>query len=333
LLVKAKAPGKLILSGEHSVVYGAPALAVALEQSIHLKFTSNSTDLITITTDNSRYTYKIDNLQRLKVNLDSNYQQFIDGQLNISEVLESPENLLFYTLAYCGFSQAGNIDLSSSIPIGAGMGSSAACITAMINLCEKISNSPASSVTAFAQKVRFCERLQHGRGSLIDAATISLGGIVQVYNDQAKPLDINLGSNWYIWNSGTPRSSTGEVVEFVGKNHGKSAIWTQFAEVTDKLKTTLKDNQLEQIKTLVMQNHQLLCQIGVVPETIQMLINKIESLGGCAKVCGAGSIDGNTAGQVLLYLPNLDVDKIAQKLMLDLQPLKQTNQGAYCEHN
>ena len=69
----------------------------------------------------------------------------------------------------------------------------------------------------------------------------------------------------------------------------------------------------------------------MVPTEVAKLIERIERLGGAAKVCGAGAHTGQNAGQILVFLPDQNVDEISEKIGISLTTLEQQSDGAYRE--
>jgi len=132
----ARAPAKLIISGEHSVLYGQPAIAMAVNRytttttawrdtpNIHFKFL----DLAYAKT----HTFKT--LQILAKQLRSDYVDFLDGKCSIGEVLKRPFELLQYSVSNLiehlnlKLPRGMEISVDSSIPVGCGMGSSASAV-------------------------------------------------------------------------------------------------------------------------------------------------------------------------------------------------------------
>ncbi|MFW1677889.1 mevalonate kinase [Pontibacter sp. JAM-7] len=324
--MKAQAPGKLILSGEHSVVYGAPALAMAVQERVEVSFTPApcSEQLTFLSPVFAETSIALSSLSGWRMQLDQAYQQFLDGQLSMSEVLGQPIELLFYILSLYP-PTGGCFTLNSSIPTGAGLGSSAAVIAAMLQC------TPARLLErcAFMQQVRFCERLQHGRGSLLDAATVTFGGAVKVQNDRVSAVSLPLGSGWCRMDTGRPDCSTGDVVEQVRLRYAESHIWNEFADLTDQIEQNWL--RVDKVIGLIRDNHRLLQQIGVVPDRVAALIQQIENLGGAAKVSGAGAHRGDQAGQVLVFLPE-DVSINTCEAVTGIRPvvLQQSARGAWC---
>jgi mevalonate kinase len=325
--MKAQAPGKLILSGEHSVIYGAPALATAVSQSVTVSFTETAQDSLRIKASSaSSNVIPLPELPTLIATLNDRYEHFLRGDCAIGQLLNSPSDLLFYTLAHAGIKCSGDILINSSIPIGAGMGSSAAVIAALWVLAKKVMAEPCTKQQVFEQ-VRFCERLQHGRGSAIDAAAVTFGGCVRVQREKVAQMPITLDEHWYIWNSGTPFNTTGETVAAVRAEFAQSEIWAQFSTVTEALESALLSDNRTDILQLIKANQNLLEQIGVVPAKVSNLIHQIEQCGGAAKICGAGALRGDAGGQVLIYLPNGNPESL-ESLGLNAIPLLQQEEGA-----
>lgn len=335
-MLSAKAPGKLILSGEHSVVYGAPAIAIAVTNSVTAAFTPSESEFLNLKSSafvdtSSHNSMLFANLCGLVEKLDQRFDQFLQGTLPIQSVIDSPQELLFYTAYQAGIKQPGLISLKSDIPTGAGMGSSAAVIAALLKMFELASNTELSESvkSTFFQKVKYCERLQHGRGSAVDAAAVTYGGMIKVKGDSVSPVAVALGQGWYRYNTGTPCCSTGETVAFVRRRFADSKIWADFAQITDAFEAS--EGKVESLYSAIKANHRLLKQIDVVPTNIADLIDRIEGLGGAAKICGAGAHTGQAAGQILVFLPDQNVDEVNQELGLSLISLKQQTDGAIRE--
>lgn len=311
---RARSPGKIILSGEHSVVYGAPAIVVAIARYTTVEFTllRESNSIKTLIAGLPHIAdYPLQHLTKIKNKLDKRFHQFSNGNLPVKNILSRPEDLIIYTLAslaqhlpipgprtHLPLPNPGRLQTHSELPLGAGMGSSAAAIAATLVLYESLLNRPLTPEQRF-ERIRFCERLQHGKGSTIDAAAVTYGGIQKLENQHPSPLNTRL-THWYYTLHGIPIVSTGEVVAHVRQHHAHdTALWQQFSTTTNALEQTLIQQQNP--RDAIRENHRLLTHIGVVPTSAQTLIETIEHNGGAAKISGAGAHMGENAGIIIAY--------------------------------
>lgn len=328
---RAHSPGKLILSGEHSVLYGQPALAMAIAEYTEVWFRPlDLGDGIKTAFENLSegqiYPFKL--LSRFKSSLDKKFDQFARGELAVHKILTRPDDLAVYTLASLlqdnptGAAQLpglgamhqlpypGQLGSKSSLPIGAGLGSSAAVVAATTVLFETLLGRPKTMQERY-DRVRFCERLKHGKAGPIDAAAVVRGGLVYVGAEGLEDPKISAshgllnGNGWYSVLHGRPESSTGECVSYVRDAHGEDkGLWDSFGACTRALTKALQAGS--DPSDVIKENQRLLEHIGVVPQTTQAFIREIEARGGVAKVCGAGSVKGEQGGAVLVHMPDAD---------------------------
>ncbi|BBB30612.1 mevalonate kinase [Neptunomonas japonica] len=323
--MRACAPGKIILSGEHSVVYGAQAVAVAIQKHTTVSFkplTESNTINTLFAGISSGVHYPLHALGSLKEKLDSRFESFAQGLLPIQNILTKPDDLLMYTLSSLvhhlpvpgrASTQSylplpGRLSSTTELPLGSGMGSSASAIAATLVLFERLLEKPLGIDQRF-EMVRFCERLQHGRGSAIDAAAVTYGGMNHIHHGNVNRLDASLGDGWYWIFTGKPQVSTGECVQYVrSRFEDDNQLWNDFSQVTSTLIKHLAEPP--RVIDCVKENHRLLCQIGVVPDSAKALVERIEASGGAAKISGAGAHKGVAGGLVLAFLPSQVVNTL-----------------------
>ena len=329
----AHSPGKLIVSGEHSVLYGAPALAMAVARytEVWFKPVGLGEGLRTAFANLSDgVTYPLAFLQSFKSKLDRRFDQFARGELQVHKVLSHPDDLAVFTLATLlhekptevetipGFGAMGQLPAPgelgsrSDLPIGAGMGSSAAVVAATTILFETLLQKPKTPEERYT-RVRFCERLKHGKAGPIDASSVVYGGLLRVPGpgQMAEPLTLDddhslfAGAGWYWVLHGSPFSVTGECVSAVAEAHGQDRpLWDAFADCTKAIEHALTTDA--DPRAVIKENQRLLERIGVVPDETQRLIAEVEALEGAAKICGAGAVRGDQGGAVLVYLPDAE---------------------------
>jgi mevalonate kinase len=103
----------------------------------------------------------------------------------------------------------------------------------------------------------------------------------------------------WIINTGRPESTTGECVSAVREKWEKSSIWDEFAAATTAISQSIMSNDHDSLRSGIKNNHSLLEQIGVVPKKVSSFITALTKQSGAAKISGAGSIRGDTAGIIL----------------------------------
>jgi mevalonate kinase len=273
--MKAIAPGKLILSGEHAVVYGRPALAMAVDRSAQCVITTQPLHQVSFElpdlAESGSFTLRA--LGELRTRVLRNYQQFLGGELSIRT--------------------------QSNIPIGCGMGSSAATV-----LCElraighyfRVEFRP-DWVLKYSLEA---ERLRHGYASGVDAHMSLHGGCALFRNGEARAVPLPRVP-LYLVHTGVPQTGTGEAVVEVRRRFRHAPIWSDFEAVTLAMEQALRANDLAAIQRAVRENHRLLVRIGVVPARVQRFVQEVEARGGAAKVSGAGAVAGDAAGVVLVF--------------------------------
>lgn len=212
--VLVSAPGKIILFGEHSVVYGKKAIATSLDLRTSLKSEETSQDLIILNLPalNSKLVWQLSAGQSLKSSVeplldahtdlsshvDQEVLQKINNFLNIQHEDAKSENMAVVAFLYllvtiyhkCALERI-TITVESSLPLSAGLGSSASycvCLAAAIltrrgnilssNIEEgtELSDDDKKTVNKWAF---LAEHLLHGKPSGIDNSVATFGKAIE----------------------------------------------------------------------------------------------------------------------------------------------------------
>ena len=305
--MKAIAPGKLILSGEHAVVYGKPAIAMAVDrcaQAVIAPSPSGEEVAINLQDLHLAESFPVRTLRDLKGRIGKNYRQFLDGQLSIREVLHKPIELFQYAFItildalHLTVAQGLDIQLRSNIPIGCGMGSSAATVLSVLRSVGHYFRVEFRPEWYLAYSLE-AENLQHGHASGLDSYISIHGGCARFQDGRAEKMPLPR-MPIHLVHTGAPAVTTGECVEQVRQQFGNSTVWSEFEDVTREMESALRANDLAAIQASIRDNHRLLTGIGVVPSRVQEFVKAVEQQDAAAKICGAGAVAGDSAGIVLV---------------------------------
>lgn len=338
--VRVSTPGKLILMGEHAAVYGAPALVTAI--GLRLETRLERTDQPGVEMDLPA----IDHREHLSA---AEVDDYCQSQRRAWEAHAAnpgpdtfaalddgePARLVRVAIGECA-ELLGELDglrlrVVSDLPLGAGLGSSAAAAVGITAAAAALVGEPLrwSRVGILAMQV---ERRQHGIPSGIDAATVFHGGVLSALRREddldfePQPARPDLLRQIHVVNTGAPAESTGEVVASVAQRRADSpakfeATLEAMADATERFRQLITAPQTESADLLdpVCDYQRCLESIGVVPDPVKEIAREIERSGGAAKVSGAGALSGTCAGCLLIILP--PEDELPTELEAILAPL------------
>lgn len=333
-----KAPAKVILSGEHSVVYGKPCLVTAVDLFASCEVFPSQSNRINLNLEDlkQKASSTLCYLRELKERLLDNYNACLNGRLSIRKVLQKPTELFQFALItlidtfQMELEKGFFLNIKSDIPIGCGMGSSAATLISFIKAIAGFFGIDAKGDWL----LKLCtevEKLQHGHSSGVDAHISINGGLCRFQQGAAVSLPVDQ-KPLFLVNTGKPKSTTGQAVMAVKNAFENSSIWQDFEQVTLLLEKALTKQDYELFDKQIAENHRLLVKLGVVPEKVSSFITEVERLGKSAKICGAGAVCGNTAGIVLVSGAS-NIDALCKRY--DFTPLKVAPQstGAHVIHS
>jgi len=325
--MKAVAPGKLILSGEHAVVYGKPAIAMAIDRSAVFEVTPQAGDRISFdlpgVTDDESFTLLA--LRDLKRRVENKYREFLNGDIGIGYVLSAPADLFRFAFINTLDGLHRTLDsglvlkLRSSIPMGCGLGSSAATVLSELRAMGHFLRVDFKPDWYYEYSLE-AEKMQHGKPSGVDSYISLHGGCARFEQGVARSIALPR-MKMFMVQTGIPQSTTGECVMEVERKFRNSGIWSEFETVTNAFEEALQRNNVQKMHWLVRENNRLLAAIGVVPLKVQQFIRDIEAWGGSAKVCGAGSVTGENGG-IVLVIADVQPTDICQKYGYAVSPLR-----------
>ncbi len=238
--------GKLILCGEHAVVYGHPALAFAVTLSTTVRLHPHEGPTV----------------------VDSPHA---DPRVRDALCTVLPE-------------QGLRAEVETDVPVGRGMGSSAALAVAVVR-----AQHPELEGQALIDAAMPIERAFHGNPSGLDVAVSALGGGLLFRRGPPMSMEPVALGDWsvVVLDSGVPGDTRALVAGVAARRPGIDPQLQRIGDLVLEARDHLHD--AASLGALLDENHALLRSIGVSTPALDELVALARRAGACgAKLAGAG---------------------------------------------
>jgi len=265
----SSAPGKMILLGEHAVVFGQPAIAVAVNLRLRCRM-----------------------------------EPATSSTLNGAPLSEISHSYVHHAIRLSGHEGPLALTTASEIPSGSGLGSSAAVSTSLLALL--LSRRGSFSGEDVARKAFEVELAVQGRASPVDTSTSVHGRGVLIDNAPGENLLWRIQKDsreWYVHHCDVPRltfvigftgirASTGPLVAKVKRYHDRTVfardIIQEIGQLTREGITRLRRGDAVGLGELMTKDHRLLTILGVSSPELDRLVSAALPDSYGAKLTGAG---------------------------------------------
>ena len=274
------APGKIILFGEHAVVYGRPALAVPVTQ-LHADVEISDAD------PNSVGIW----IHAPDVNLHAELNR-LPSEHPIAAVIHN----LFFLSRVSPFPNL-EIKIASSIPVASGLGSGAAVTVALTRaLSAHIHYAMTDEeVSAFAYEI---EKLHHGTPSGIDNTVVTYAKPVYFVKGQpietfqvGEPFTIVIGDTGI---SAPTKESVSDVRRLWEANKAKwENVFDEVADIAFAARHVIGEGRIKMLGTLMDKNHAYLQEMTVSSTELDNLVSTARQAGALGAKLSGGGRGGN----------------------------------------
>ncbi len=294
----AHAPGKIILFGEHAVVYGQPAIAVPVTQ---VRATARVTPdikgdpgIILIQAPNVDLDTRLDELD-----LDHPFAAAIEGVTNTLGISQIP---------------ACTLRVTSTIPVASGLGSGASVSVAIIRALAGFLGQPLADeqVSAIAFEV---EKIHHGTPSGIDNTVVTYSKPVYFIKGQpiatfniTKPFTIIIADSGI---ASPTKETVGDVrVGWQADPKKYETLFAAVGSITKSARDAIEGGHPTRLGPLMDENHELLQEMGVSSPQIDKMISAAKEVGAI----GAKLSGGGRGGNIIALVPSERANDIAHAL-------------------
>lgn len=275
---EGRSPGKIILFGEHAVVYGRPAIAVPFN-AVEARTT------ICEATGEGLIIHAPDVGEVIRLSQDIDHPLAIMARL-VLETLEADE-------------PDAQMTIRSTIPVASGLGSGAAVSAALGSALSNYLARPLPTPT-LSSLVFEVEKLHHGTPSGIDNTVVCYEQPVYFVKEQpVEMLHVQDSFSLVIADTGIPSATKESVgaVRAAWKQDRETyeAIFDEVGSIVMDARVAIETGQLAQLGPLMIRNQKLLRQMHVSSSELETLIDAALS----ANAMGAKLSGGGRGGNVM----------------------------------
>ncbi|MEM2021120.1 MAG: mevalonate kinase [Zestosphaera sp.] len=296
----ASAPGKITLFGEHAVVYGYPAIVVAINKKVRVTAEVRDDDNIRINAQDLKTPGVIVSISNGEIQVTTDYGRTLSAIGYLSKAIE-------LTSEYLGVRKGVNLEVKSEMPVGAGLGTSAAVSIATIAAYSSCLGYELSKeeVAGLGWEV---ERNVQGIASPMDTSIATFGGVlkVQFEGDNVYRTPVNVGGEpvfvlAYVEREKTTREML-MLVKSLREKHPDliNGILEHIGKVVLEAEKALVKGDLAEVGMLMNVNHGLLEAIGVSSRRLSEVIYVARVAGALGSKLTGG---GGGGASVALTLP------------------------------
>lgn len=301
--MKSSAPGKIILFGEHAVVYKRPALAVPVNQV--------QVDVEVLDSDKPGVW-----IDAPIVNLQGELSTLPSDHPIGSVILKVFQRLGLSSPSGRGVGGEGiSVTITSTIPVAAGLGSGAAVSVALIRALSSFLNRPLSNEQV-NQLVFEVEKLHHSTPSGIDNTVITYN--MPVYYIKEKPIEtFKCGKPFtiVIGDTGIPaptKESVGDVRRLWLRDQNRfESIFDEVAQISTMARHLIETGRPELLGELMDHNHEFLQQMTVSSPELDVLVAAARKAGAL----GAKLSGGGRGGNMIALVNQASAESVAAALL------------------
>lgn len=281
--VTASAPGKLLLYGDHAVVYGHPCIVTAVDQRVKVKISGNDMGLF--------------ELQAPDLGLHDYQKPMTEvGQGEIPKPAAFIERVLQRFLSIYPPSIGLTVETQSQFSSQFGFGSSSAVTVAFAKALTMVYEINMASAALFDMCYQAVLDVQ-GVGSGFDLAAAIWGGTIYYVSPAQVVKPLKVGRLPVVVGYTGVKADTPTLIRQVQSLKASqpdkvNQLFGESAKIVDLAKTALLDQNWQAAGELMSQNQSLLAQLEVSSPKLDALTQAAEKAGAAgAKLSGAGGGD------------------------------------------
>jgi mevalonate kinase len=295
----ASAPGKIILFGEHAVVYGRPAIAVPVQQ----------VQARAVVKAEPRAPAGAVRISAPDIGLEG----FLE-ELPKSDPLAAAVRLVLKELGLPR-SPACSLRVTSTIPVASGLGSGAAVTVAILRAFSAFLGRPlgVARVSDLAFEI---EKLHHGTPSGIDNTTIAYG--LPVFFVKGQPIltfTTPTGFRLLIADTGIASPTAASVADvrqgWQKERPHYEAMFDSIGAITESAYQMISSGMVETLGPLMDANHGILRRIGVSSPELERLVEAAREAGAS----GAKLSGGGRGGNMIALVGSKSAERVAGALL------------------